>query len=234
MNKISKYLICVFTALTILFGFFWIRSFNVIQSNNNWKHNYEVLRDSIEVIKTKHGEVLYENGSLIIEKKELSDALDISKKQIKDYEKALDSKIAYISKLEAQLKIKDTVYVTEVIHDTLTNSYKAHYDDNWLNFDQDILFFTPDRPILKTYNISMNMPLKVGIGDNYRIFVTSPNPYFNVTSLEGAVIDGSMFMKKQSRWVLGSYIGFGLDYDLIHKDIGVGPQVGVGIGFRFF
>lgn len=234
LSSLNKILIGVIIGLFLILGIGIVWNQNLQRSNNNWKHNYEVLQDSVEVIETRNGELLFENGSLILQRKELFDALDLSQRQVRDYEKALGSKLAYISKLEAQLKIKDTVVVKEIVYDNVTNTYSMAYRDKWLNFDQTLSWDEGNKPILKTYNISLDVPLKVGLGDNYRIFVTSPNPYFNITSIDGAVVDGSQFAKKPSRWTLGAYGGFGIGYDLIHKTVGVGPQAGVGIGFRFF
>lgn len=234
LNSLNKILIGVIVGLFLILGIGIVRNQNLQRSNNNWKHNYEVLQDSVEVIETRNGELLFENGSLILQRKELFDALDLSQRQVRDYEKALGSKLAYISKLEAQLKIKDTVVVKEVVHDTLTNSYTMGYDDNWLKFNQKLSFDESNNPVLKTYDISMNVPLKVGIGDNYRIFVTSPNPYFNVTEIEGAVIDGSRFAQKPRRWTFSIYAGWGIQYGVINKQLDTGPQAGAGIGFRIF
>lgn len=234
MNKLNTWLVVIVAILALLVGILWTNNVNMQRSNNNWKHNYEVLQDSVEVIKTKNGELLFENGSLIIEKNELQEALDLSKEQIKDYEKALGSSLAYITKLESQLEIKDTIRITNIIHDTLTNSYSMHYQDEWLRFDELFSLKSPTSPTMDVFNIHMNVPITVGIGDNYNIIVTSPNPYFEVSSIDGAVIDGEQFAKRLSRWTFGAYAGFGLNYDLIHNTMGVGPQVGVGIGFRFF
>ena len=234
MEKITKYFAVMIAVLCVIIACMWSYNSNLYRSNDKWKHNYEVLQDSVQVIETKYGEVLYERGSLILEKKELEDAIGISKKQVKEYEKALGGKLAYISQLEAQLKVRDTIKITEIIHDTLSNSYSMRYNDDWLKFDETFSLLNPSKPEMSVYNISMNIPLKVGLGDNYTIFVTSPNPYFNVTDIEGAVIDGSRFTRKIPKWSFGAYAGVGLNYDLIHKTIGAGPQVGVGIGFRFF
>lgn len=234
MSTINKILIGAGICLLLVFGIMIVWNSNLQRSNDNWRHNYEVLQDSVRVIETKNGELLYENGSLILDKKELSDALDLSKQQIKDYEKALGSKLAYISKLEAQLKVKDTITITNIVHDTINNSYIMSYKDDWLKFDEKLSLKNPNNPTLDVYNISMNVPLKVGLGDNYKIFVTSPNPYFNVTDIEGAVIDGGQFAKKQCRWSLGAYAGFGGGYGIISKKFDIGPQIGIGVGFRFW
>ena len=234
MSKLNMWLIVAVAVLTLAVVGLCAYNVNVQRSSNNWRHNYEVLQDSVEVVNTRNGELLYENGSLILQKKELYDALDLSKKQVRDYEKALGAKLAYISQLEARLEVKDTVTITNIIHDTLSHSYSMSFDDKWLKFNQDISFIDPENPVTKVYDIRMDVPLKIGIGDNYNIFITSTNPYFNAYSITGAVLDGSQFATKPSRWTLGAYMGFGLDYDLIHKTVGVGPQAGVGIGFRFF
>lgn len=234
MNKLNTWLIIACAALVLLVAGLWTYNTNIRRSNNNWKHNYEVLQDSVEVINTRNGELLFENGSLILQRKELFEALDLSQKQVRDYEKALGSKLAYIAELESRLEVKDTVVVKEIVYDNLTNSYTMGYDDGWLKFNQNLSFDEWNKPVLKTYDIGMNVPLKVGIGENYKIFVTSPNPYFNITSIEGAVVDGGQFAKKPRRWSFGAYAGFGGQYDLIHKTFGAGPQAGVGIGFRFF
>ena len=234
LSSLNKVLLGAIAALllTVLGLIVWNQ--NIQRSRNNWEHNYRVLQDSVEVVETKYGEVLYENGSLIIDKKELEEALDISKKQVKEYEKKLNSKLAYISKLEAQLEIKDTVTVTEIVHDTLSNSYTMGYDDKWLKFNETFSLKNPLKPEMQVYDISMNVPLKVGLTDNYTIFVTSPNPYFKVSSIEGAVIDGGKFNQKQPRWSAGVFAGFGIQYGMINKQLDAGPQVGAGISYRIF
>ena len=236
MTKTNKILIAVIAGLVLLCGGMYLYSSNLNRSNKNWKHNYEVLQDSVEVIKTKNGELLFENGSLIISKNELERALDISKKEVKEYEKKLGSKLAYISKLESQLNVKDTIVIEKekIVHDTLTNSYSMGYNDDWLKFDETFSLLNPSSPKLSVYNIGMNVPLKVGLTEDYTIFVTSPNPYFNITSIDGAVIDKGKFAPKPIRWTFSVYGGFGAQYGLINKQIDVGPQIGAGIGFRIF
>ena len=232
-SNVNKYLTGALVALVLVIGGVLYVNSNLRRSNDNWRHNYEVLQDSVNVIKTHHDEVVFENGSLILERNELTKYLNITKDQIKDYEKIIKDKIAYISDLESQLHIKDTVTVTIITHDTLTNSYPLQYRDRWLTFDGVFSLSNPTHPSLDLFNIKMDIPLRVGIGDNYRIFVTSPNPYFNITSIDGAVVDGGQFLKKKKRWHFGVWIGFGQQYGLINKKIDIGPQVGVGFGYSF-
>ncbi len=232
MNKTSIILASILAALAIALAVCIAGWRNSQRQKKNWEHNYRVMQDSVRVVETKYGEVLYERGSLILEKKELEDALGISRKQVKDYEKKLGSKLAYISKLEAELKVKDTMKIIEVVHDTIANSYAGHYEDKWLSFDQKFLA-NPFSPSFEVYNMQMNLPLKVGLTEDYTIFATSSCPYFNVSEIEGAVVDKSQFAQKPKRFGLSVYAGIGGQYDLIHKTLGVGPQVGVGISYNF-
>ena len=80
----------------------------------------------------------------------------------------------------------------------------------------------------------MKAPLKVGLMDNYTIFVTSDCPYFEVTDIEGAVVDKNKFVQKQRRFVIIVYAGFGGQYGLITRKFDVGPQAGVGVGIRIW
>lgn len=234
MGTLNKYFLGALVALVLVVIGLGVYNSNLRRSESNWKHNYEVLQDSVQMVETKYGELLYERGSLIVEKRELEDALGISKKQVKDYEKKLGSQLAYISKLESRLEIKDTVTVTEIVHDTLSRSYLMHHRNEWFQFDETFSLKNPSKPEMYVYNIWMNVPLKVGLMDDYTIFVTSPNPYFKVTEIEGAVIDRGRFAQKPRRWTFSIYAGWGVQYGVINKQLDTGPQAGAGIGFRIF
>ena len=233
METLSKYLIGAVAVLTAVVIWFIINTGSLNRSNKTWEHNYRVLKDSVSVINTKYGEALYENNSLILSKKELEDALGISKKQVRDYEKTLGSKLAYISKLESKLNIKDTIVVTDIKHDTIVKPgwYSGHFENQWLSFNH---IFDSEIPKLEVFDINFNVPLKVGLTDDYQIFVTSPNPYFKVSDIEGVVIDKSRFAQRQRRFVITAYAGFGGQWGLIQKKFDVGPQVGVGVGIRIW
>ena len=234
MTQTNKFLIVVIAALAVMFGVAIGVSNTLSREYHRYQHNYQVMLDSVQTISTKYGELLFEKGSLVLEKKELEDALGVSNKQIKEYEKQLGSKLAYISKLESRLTVKDTITNTIVIRDTVTNSLSTHYEDKWMSFDQMISYINPTTIRSDIYNTSFNVPLKVGLTEDYTIFVTSPNPYFNITSIDGAVIDKRKFAEKPRRWTFSIYAGFGGQYGLINKRFDVGPQIGAGVGYRIF
>ena len=227
MNKLSKILLGIIVGLCIAVVCLISCNQNLNRENKKLNHNNEVLVDSVETITTKYGETIFANNSLIADKNELEEKLGITKKQLREYEKIIDQKIAYIAQLEGKLSIKDTVIITNVIHDEVNNSYLMNYKDEWFNFSQS-LNFVGDEVTSQIYDFDMNLPLKVGIGDDYKIFVTSPNPYFKVSSIDGAVVDKGRFAQKSKRFGFGMYGGFGVGYGLINKQLDMGPQVGFG------
>ena len=58
-------------------------------------------------------------------------------------------------------------------------------------------------------------------------------PYVSFSEIEGAVIDGSILKPKKKRFNWGLQLGLGTMYDIIDRDISLGPYAGVGIEFNF-
>lgn len=202
----------------------------VRHSNKNLNNNIKALTDSMQVLQTKNGELIYARQVFIIEKKELEKYLDITKKEIKDLERTLDDKLSYIAKLEGSVRVDTFTCVDTMYVDSLTH-IKFNYQDNWLAMDG--LTTIKDNTTTTINNISMSVPLQVGLTDNYRIFVKTPNPYVSFTDIEGAVIEKTSNGSKPKRWNLGVQVGVGAGYDLLHRNISVGPYIGVGIAYGF-
>jgi hypothetical protein len=83
------------------------------------------------------------------------------------------------------------------------------------------------------YNISMDVPLNIGLSDMYQLFVTSPNPYVSFTNMEGALIEGSKLYPKRKKFNFGVQGGFVMGYDIITKQLTLGPYFGAGIQYNF-
>ena len=204
---------------------------------NTSEQNIKAMKGKVEVIELQNKELIYTRDLYFATINDLEELLDITKKQANDIQRRLDSKIAHIAQLEQEIKIeyvevvKDSiVYITK---DKLVASF--HYEDDWLNFDGENTFNTGDvfdyTTIIK--NIKINAPLTVGLSDNYKIFVTTPNPYVSFTEIEGAVIDKSIMQPKKKRFGWGIHGGFGVVYDVIDKDVAVGPTVSFGVHVNF-
>ena len=212
---------------------------------DNSEQNLKAAKGYITEVELKNGELLSARDSYIASINDLEELLDISKKEVKDIQRQLDSKVAYISKLESQTRIeyievvKDSIiYVNNGNNgDTETHSIIApfHYRDEWISFNgKNELNFEPKFDYTTSIsNISINTPLTVGLTNDYQIFVTTPNPYVSFDNIEGAVIDKSVLKPRKKRFNWGLQLGVGAMYDIIDKDIAVGPYAGVGVEFNF-
>ena len=206
---------------------------------NASEQNLKAMKGRVEVVELQNKELMYSRDSYIASTKDLEELLDISKKQVKDMQRQLDSKIAYIAKLEQETRVE---YI-EVIKDSIVyvdNSTKRliasfHYEDEWLSLNGENEFDLSKDFDYKTTlrNIRMNTPLTVGLTDDYKIFVTTHNPYVAFGEIEGAVIDKSIIKPRKKRFGWGLHGGFGVMYDVIDKDVAVGPTVSFGVHLNF-
>jgi hypothetical protein len=57
--------------------------------------------------------------------------------------------------------------------------------------------------------------------------VTSDNPYIKVNSLEGSIVNIDSYEKyqKPKKWGLGVGVGLGVGYDILNKNLFIGPTV---------
>lgn len=206
---------------------------DLIIANNN----IAALTDSICSYEMKNGELLQVNHSLVIEKEELENYLGITKQEVKDLEKKLKTNLQYISKLEGTIKT-DTIYIENAVSTTDSLSYRY-------SFMKDTEYYTicgytdVDENHKSFTTITENtipLKLKVGLTQDWKIFVTSDNPNVNLTSIEGALVDKKTFLKQQKkdRFSIGIQIGFGAQYGLMHRQFDYGPYIGIGAEYRIF
>lgn len=207
---------------------------------NDSEQNLKAAKGYITQVELKNGELLSARDSYIASINDLEELLDITKQEVKDIQRQLDSKVAYISRLESQTRIE---YI-EVVKDSIiyvnnenTRSIIApfHYRDKWLSFNGKNEFnFEPEFDYTTSISdININTTLTVGLTNDYQIFVTSSNPYVSFDNIEGAVIDKSVLKPRKKRFNWGLQMGFGAMYDVMNKNIAVGPYAGVGAEFNF-
>lgn len=195
--------------------------------------NLKAYKGQLEQVEMKNGELVSIRDSYILRIKDLENQFDISQKEIRDLKRKLGSSLAYISKLESSIKIDTIVTIKDtIIYKDKETDIRFMYIDDWLSFNGETILFNNESNT-KLSNININIPLKVGLSDDYQIFVQSDNPYVNFSSIEGAVIDGSKFRPKKKRWNIGIYGGFGIHYDMPTKSFGYGPQLGIGASIGF-
>lgn len=199
------------------------------------EQNLIAYKGQMEQLELKNGELIAARDSYILDKKQLEEALDVSKSEVKQLEKRLNSSLAYIANMESQIRI-DTVTIVKdsIIYDE-GDIAQIHfdYDDDWFGV-KGTTDLTGPKITTSLYDIKMYVPIQWGMMDNYKIFVTSENPYVSFTNLDGAVIDGSKIIPKQRKFGLSMQGGFGVNYDLINKNLGIGPYLGVGVHWRIW
>lgn len=199
------------------------------------EQNLIAYKGQMEQLELKNGELITTRDSYILDKKNLEEALNVSKSEVKELEKKLNSSLAYIANMESQVRI-DTVTIVKdsIIYDE-GDIAQIHfdYDDDWFGV-KGTTDLTGPEITTSLYDIKMYVPIQWGMTDNYKIFVQSDNPYVSFTNLDGAVIDGSKLIPKQRKFGLSIQGGFGVNYDLIKKNLGVGPYLGVGVHWRLW
>ena len=201
------------------------------------EQNLKAAQGRIEIVELENGELLSSRDSYIATINDLEDLLDISKKDIKDIQRQLDDKIAYISNIESNVRVEyiETVRDSIVYVNPSTATSSFSYFDKWvtLNGVNEFRFGEKFDYSTTITSISMDVPLNDGLTNDYKIFVKSSNPYVHFSDIQGAVIDNSIMRPRKKRFSWGLQGGFGLMYDVINKDIAAGPYLGIGAEFNF-
>lgn len=196
-------------------------------------HNIKVYQSQIEELELKNGELITARDSYILERNELKNVLDISNQEIKDLKRKLNSSLAYIAQLESTVRIDTIISIKDtIIYKDRETEIHFGYKDDWLQFNG-FTKFSKDISTTNIYDLYINVPLKLGLTDNYQIFVQSDNPYIKFTSIEGAIIDGSKLKPKKKKVNFGIQFGVGAMYDIIDKNIAIGPYGGAGLQINF-
>ena len=193
-------------------------------------------RDSLKTVELKNGELVSYKQSLILTNDALREELDMSKSEIKDLEKKLDSKIAQVNKLSSMLEMKDTVFMkgdTVYVNSDSTSTKIFKWRDNWTELTANVTGPSIIESNLALYDFRVKVPLEFGITEDYKVWAKSPNPYLIIEDISSATVYGSTIYPKKKRWSWGLQAGFGEGYDVISKRFVVGPYMGVGVEYNF-
>ena len=220
---------------------------------NTLRQNVFSLSDSIRTYKTKEGTLIYEKGALISENGSLKNL----NKSLADEVKYLKDHPIVIIKTKIVIQ-NDTVlvpvYITNPVLNfdgSITRELKWDYDKDFgkgnsrklsgkLNITVDTSMNLITTPVHITTD-EFSLAITTGMTENkdglLEIFIKSDYPGFNVTSLDGSLIDPrkSDVLKKYfppKRWALGLYGGVGPYVDPFNAKIGMGVQLGVGLQYN--
>lgn len=192
------------------------------------EQNYKAAEDSLNVLVLQNHELLYEKEAYILREAELNARIGVTEDEVKEIKKKLKSSLDYMTKIDGLVKV-DTIYTNDTIYydnDTLTH-IKFDYNDLWLSLSG--VASIKDK---YTYINSIQIPLSLqtGLTSDNNIFVKTDNPYVNITSLEGAIIN-----EKKFNWNFKHelQIGVGFQYGLFNGCVDFGPQIGYGFIIEF-
>ena len=225
-------IISLIVEAVIFFGVISI-GYNIMSDKlNQSEQNIIAYKGQIEQLKLKNGELLSAKDSYLLNKNQLEEELNITKKEVKELEGKLNSSLAYIAQIKSQIRIDTVTLVKDSIiyKDGNITEVQFNYKDEWFGLKGSTDLTVPSTTL---YDINMIVPLTLGLTNDYRLFIQSPNPYVYFTDMDGAVINGSKLAPKKKRWNFSIQGGMGICYDIISKNIGVGPYGGMGISFNF-
>lgn len=237
MTKEDRMWISIIGLLFLIIIFLTMKLTKQHDQINKYENNIEALCDSLTTITLKNGDLLYEKQAYLLEIKELEDRLGISRSETKELERKLKSSLSTIAQLRGTIHV-DTVICYDSIYIKDDISYvKFSYKDEWLGVSG-LTQFDGTSSQTKMTDITMQVPLKFGFTENNQVYATSPNPYLNITTLEGAIIQNRS--SKPKHWCIGFQLGMGGGYNLLSLipdskiyPIFVGPYLGVGISYGF-
>lgn len=235
MNKKNLIIAGVIALLVFIVVAMGAKIKSLKEDRDIYKHNFGAATEELNKEKMKNGDLLIERDSYVMKVKDLEKIGLSSEAEIKELKKKLDNNIIYISQLEGEISarpvVRDTVIITESgVRSMWTASDKPWYTINgWSESDGKRISTGIDE-------MKMSVPLKVGLTEDWTIFVRSSNPYVDFSSIDGAVLDRSLYTQKPKtrRVGFGVWAGINTGWDINTKDVYVGPGLGVGIYYRIF
>lgn len=219
----------IIACLMIFISILCYNNMSLRKSNSDLKYNYIAASDSLSIVRMENDKLLYEKNAYILKESEMNELLNMTKSEMKDIKKQLNSSINYISKLEGMVSV-DTIRMTDTIYykkDSI-NTIKFGYNDGWLSING-VTTFDPD-PKTSLTNIRIPVTIETGLTEDKNIFVLTDNPYVSITDIKGAYIKEDI---SKINFHHGVYLGLGFQYGLFSRNIDFGPQIGYGFIIEF-
>jgi hypothetical protein len=206
----------------------------------NELQNTEALSDSIEIYKNKSNETVFQKSVLIADKKRLE---ELNKELYSELKKE-KAKVIFLSSALVNIKSTDTViinsevikypngnYGIEIKYDTTYNlsSKRVFIGESKFYINEDGCVIPLNTEIYRDeIYVKIITGLKIDKDNKIKIFVRSDFPGFNVTQLEGDIVDPNAlkgFVNK-NKWSVGPNISVGIGANLK-------PSIFVGIGVQY-
>ena len=202
-----------------------------------------VINQKSEYYENKKHEIYKASLAAILEAKDL-------KKQYVDlyeeYEKLKKDKPLVITNTITETKIDSIPIPTVVSADgkTFDWTWNKEFDkSNYVHIEGQTKMdsvLNEASTLMKTLKIGSDLKVDFISNEDYpstlKVIARSNNPYVSVVNTEGAIIDPAkhpafkqIIKSKQKKWHIGIQGGFGVSYDMYHKQFGYGPYIGVGV-----
>ena len=233
-EKVGLGLIVILAIALGIFIFLYVKNRN---ARNIAEHNLEALNDTVTSLRLSNGELLAYKNSLILENQELEQYLNISRKEVRELEKKLKADLLYISTLETKIKM-DSLHMKDSTstEDSVTYRYNFREENDYYKLAGYTEVDSAHNAETVITDNEMDLNLKIGLDENWKIFVTTDNPYIQFGEIQGALLDKETYLKQKHKTRFGISIqaGIGGQYGLVHKQFDVGPYIGAGFSWSFF
>lgn len=200
------------------------------------EHNISAYKSQVELVELENSNLLIAKESLILSESQAREELEMTKEETRELKKKLGSAVAQINKLQSQIELKDTVYMKgdTVYVDKKDNTTKIFtWNDQWTSLNAKVFGKSVKDSQMSIYDLKMNIPITFGVTIDYKVFVTSPNPYVKFTDMTSATIYGSSVAPKKKKWNFSVHGGIGVHYGLFGQAVDVGPYIGIGCSYNF-
>ena len=121
------------------------------------EQNLLAANDTIKYYQLNNGDLLAEKYAYVLNEKNLRDQLNLTKQEVNDLKKKLNSDLTNISKIDSEI-IFDTLYIpsdtVKIINNTL--NYKFSYNDKWLTLNGET-FIDSLKSHTNIYNINKDL-----------------------------------------------------------------------------
>lgn len=246
--KIFDYFIKNFKNILIIFLVIYLLSLgnsyiNTKNDLHNTSLNYIAAVDSLRISKNKIGDLTYSKNIYIKSIDELKAENNALMSEINKLNYSEKRHLIEIQKLKISISnLRDSA---KQFYDT---SYQElnQYKFNYLIEDQfrclsgytiihsscvpdSSFFFIEKDSIYADFTIT-----KKEVKNGIELGVTSNNPYIKVNSLEGSIVNIDSYEKyqKPKKWGLGVGLGLGIGYDILNKNLFIGPTMSLQLNYN--
>lgn len=210
--------------------------------------NEVALTDSIQIIQSENGGLIAQKAVLVKDKEALQKANSGLANEVKRLKKSgVNGDIQTITDIGATLGSKeDQIVEAQVVYispegdvrlslelDTIYDERNSRHLAGYVEFYIDSMKVENVRAVLTEDQI--NIALSTGLVKDedgiYRIYVQSDYPGFNVTHLDGAILEPKMLKElglQEDAWIIGPHVGYGFGPGQDRAT----PFVGVGVTYN--